>query len=468
MISGEKKPMEFSTITFLFYFLPLVLFLYFTSRSYLRNIILVLSSLFFYAWGEPIYVTIMLFSTIVDFTLGKLIFNSQQKNKKGLSRFFLICSVVINLGLLIFFKYSSLLVGTVNDLINFSLTIPKIALPIGISFYTFQTMSYSIDVYRKKVKPQNNFLSFATYVTLFPQLIAGPIVRYQTIESELSERKENLDHGIKLFILGLSQKVLLANNIGLAFEEYKSGGIPNPSALTSWFIIIAFAFQIYFDFCGYSNMAIGLGEMFGFHFPINFNKPYLAKNISDFWQRWHISLTTWFKEYVYIPLGGNRKGTAAAIRNIIIVWFLTGIWHGASWNFLLWGAYFAILLIVEKYFLKKWLDLSPAFIKYIYTIILVLIGWVLFAFEDFTDMLVFFKNLFAINGLIDDSFFYLARNYFVIMALCTIASTNLSRKIFKVFIRYNWLKTIIYIGIFILSICYIISSGYNPFLYFRF
>ncbi len=443
--------MVFSSVTFMFYFLPIILLLYFLAKGQLKNLVLVIGSLFFYAWGEPIFILLMIFSTIVDYSLGLLVAGAKQRAQWKLAQFYLSCSIFINLSLLIIFKYSGLL-----------------PLPIGISFYTFQTMSYTIDVYRGKVKAQTNFLSFATYVTLFPQLIAGPIVRYETIEHELLERKENLSQGIPLFLIGLAQKVLLANNIGLAFEEYQSGMITSPSILSALFLIIAFSLQVYFDFTGYSNMAIGLGRMFGFHFPLNFNKPFLATSISDFWQRWHISLTTWFKEYVYIPLGGNRTGALRTIRNILIVWGLTGIWHGASSNYFLWGLYFGIILILEKFILRDFLQRLPKYASYIYTSFILLIGWVLFAFESYEGLWSFYTYLFGANGFYDESFLFLLRNYGIVMVLCLIASTNITRKITDRINKSPILQPLIYTTLMLLSIAYIVESSYNPFLYFRF
>ncbi|MFI3200876.1 MAG: MBOAT family O-acyltransferase [Eubacteriales bacterium] len=460
--------MVFSSITFLFYFLPCILTLYFFSKNTWKNLVLVIGSLFFYAWGEPIYVILMIFSTIVDYSLGRFLSYAQLRKNIVLAKVCLFASVTINLSLLIIFKYSDLFLLTFNSVFHTTFSPLSLALPIGISFYTFQTMSYTIDVYRQKVPAQKNFLEFATYVTLFPQLIAGPIVRYETIAKELGNRKENLEAGIPLFIIGLSQKVLLANNIGLAFEEYQSGIILNPSLLSSWFLIFCYAMQIFFDFAGYSNMAIGLGLMFGFHFPINFNKPYLATSISNFWQRWHISLTTWFKEYVYIPLGGNRTGTFLTIRNIFTVWLLTGIWHGASWNFLFWGLYFALILTLEKFFILHLLKKLPIICSYLYTVIFLTIGWVLFAFESFSQIQTYFTYLLGANGFIDQSFYFLLLNYGIIALLCVLASTHLIRTIFLRLCRWELIKTFLYLMLFLASLAYIVDNSYDPFLYFRF
>lgn len=460
--------MIFSSILFLFYFLPIVLFLYKLIPFKYKNLFLVFASLFFYAWGEPKYILLMLFSTIVDFGIGLLIGHAldSEKNKKAM--FFMICSVCVNLSLLIFFKYSNLFITTANALTGQSFSLFDITLPIGISFYTFQTMSYSIDVYRRKVKPQHNFIDFAAYVTLFPQLIAGPIVRYETVEKELTSRTPKLEQGIELFIWGLAQKVLLANNVGLVWEEVIAGNLSMLSIASSWLGILCFAFQIYFDFCGYSNMAIGLGLMLGFHFPKNFDKPYVSQSITEFWRRWHISLSTWFKEYVYIPLGGNRKGSLLQIRNILIVWLLTGIWHGASWNFLLWGLYFGILLIVEKLWLRKLLDALPSILRHLYAMFCILIGWVLFAFEDFDSIVTFLHSMFGKHMLWDDTFIFFLSNNLILLLLCIVFSSNLSTKLYSLLLRFKWAKPAIYIVAFLLSIAYIVDSSYNPFLYFRF
>lgn len=460
--------MIFSSILFLFYFLPIVLFTYKRIPPKYKNLFLVFASLFFYAWGEPKYILLMLFSTIADFGIGLLIGHAQNNSQTKTAAFFMICSVFVNLSLLIFFKYSNLFITTANTLTGQSFSLLNITLPIGISFYTFQTMSYSIDVYRRKVKPQRNFIDFAAYVTLFPQLIAGPIVRYETVEKELTARTPKLEQGIELFILGLAQKVLLANNVGLVWKEMLDGNLSALSVASSWLGILCFAFQIYFDFCGYSNMAIGLGLMLGFHFPRNFDKPYISQSITEFWRRWHISLSTWFKEYVYIPLGGNRKGSLLQIRNILIVWLLTGIWHGASWNFLLWGLYFGILLIVEKLWLHKLLDILPSILRHLYAMFCILIGWVLFAFEDFDNIVIFLHSMFGGGRLIDDTFVFFISNNIILLLVCIIFSGNLSIKLHTLLLHFKWAKPILYIMAFLLSIAYIVDSSYNPFLYFRF
>ena len=345
--------MVFRSLMFLFVFLPSVLLIYYVCPKKFRNLVLFVSSLVFYAWGEPVYIVIMIFSTVFDYFNGLLIEKYRQKGQLKKTKIVLINSIIINLAILFFFKYTDFFINNINLLLSSNIQTLDLALPIGISFYTFQTMSYTIDVYRGEVKAQKNIISFGAFVVLFPQLVAGPIVRYKTIATQLDERKESQEqfaNGVHRFIIGLGKKVLLANNIGLVWEQISSYNIETLSTATAWIGAIAFSFQIYFDFSGYSDMAIGLGKMFGFNFLENFNYPYISKSITEFWRRWHISLGTWFKEYVYFPLGGNRGGKAKQIRNIFIVWGLTGFWHGASWNFVVWGLYFAVLLIFEKCF----------------------------------------------------------------------------------------------------------------------
>ena len=404
--------MVFSSILFLFYYLPIVLTIYFISPRKYRNLVLFLSSLFFYAWGEPRYIWIMLFSTLVDFTCGKRIHFYKTQDQINKAKLWLSVSLFANLGLLGFFKYSDFLIQNINNLFSTSIPLLGFALPIGISFYTFQTMSYTIDVFREETEVQNNIISFGTYVTLFPQLIAGPIVRYKTVAHEIDNRIESFDlfgEGVKRFILGLGKKVLLANSIGLIWENISAGDIYALPTMTAWIGILAFAFQIYFDFSGYSDMAIGLGKMFGFNFLENFNYPYTSRSITEFWRRWHISLGTWFKEYLYIPLGGNRVSKLLNVRNILIVWMLTGIWHGTSWNFALWGLYFGIILIIEKFILMKYLEKLPSFFRRLYTLSLVLISWVIFAFDSFSDGFQYIERLFNAGkgGLYNGNSIYL-------------------------------------------------------------
>lgn len=472
--------MVFSSIPFLFYFLPMVLVLYFISPRSMKNWVLFLSSLFFYAWGEPIYVLIMIFSTIVDYTHGIFIEKFLNNHEKKKARLVLLSSITINLALLCFFKYSDFFILNLNKLIGSDIAPLQLPLPIGISFYTFQTMSYSIDVYRRDVKAQKNIISFGAYVALFPQLIAGPIVRYQTIAHQLDKRKETMDdfsQGAFRFIQGLGKKVLLANNIGLLWDTISAMEIGSLPLATAWIGLFAFAFQIYFDFSGYSDMAIGLGRMLGFSFPENFNYPYISQSITEFWRRWHISLGTWFREYVYIPLGGNRKGTSRTLINISVVWLLTGLWHGAAWNFILWGIYFGVLLIIEKQFLSHLLTKSPALLRHLYACFFILIGWCIFAFDDVNQVWLYVKALFGLteNPYWNTQTLYFLSSYGVLLAVMVIGSTPLPKKIATTLwngktetMAYGFTTAIFMAIIFLLCVAFIINSSYNPFLYFRF
>ena len=373
--------MRFSSLPFLFGFLPITLVIYFAVPLRWRNLALLLASLVFYGWGEPVYISIMVLSILIDYTHGLLVEKYRSRNK--LARWFVAESVLLNLGLLGFFKYWDFFAANLSLIPGISIPALGLPLPIGISFFTFQTMSYTIDVYRGEAKAQKNIINFGAYVTLFPQLIAGPIVRYQTVADELEHRECTADlfaDGVKRFACGVGKKVLLANNIGLLWEAASAQAAP--TVLTAWLGVIAYGFQIYFDFSGYSDMAIGLGRMLGFRFLENFNYPFLADSITDFWRRWHISMGTWFRDYVYIPLGGNKGGLAKQLRNIAIVWLLTGFWHGASWNFVLWGVYFGVLLVAEKLFLLRWLKKLPNPLRHIYALVLVTMSWTFFAFTD--------------------------------------------------------------------------------------
>jgi len=457
--------MVFSSIPFLFFFLPIFLIIYYLVPFKLKNIVLLIFSLIFYAWGEPVYIVLMVFSSIVDYTNGRLI--EKYPNKK---KIFMIFSVIINLSLLGFFKYSGFLIDNINALLNLSIKPLNLSLPIGISFFTFQTMSYSIDVYRGKVKAEKNFLNFMTYVSMFPQLIAGPIVRYEDVANELSKREINWNSfkdGLFRFLHGLFKKVLIANSVGFLFTTITNMDYSNISVLTAWLAIIAFSLQIYFDFSGYSDMAIGMGKMLGFNYLENFNYPFIAKSITDFWRRWHMSLSIWFKDYVYIPLGGNRKHQ---LRNILVVWALTGFWHGASWNFILWGLYFGILLIIEKYVLKKYIDKLPNLFKHLITLFLVVVSFYIFAFDNTNLLLSFGKILFGISGnsFIDSNFIFYITNYLIILIVACILSTPIY-KIIKERIEKRWIiMSIVYIVLFIVTVATLVGDTYNPFLYFRF
>ncbi|WP_125154323.1 MBOAT family O-acyltransferase [Clostridium rectalis] len=467
--------MVFSSLLFIFIFLPLTVFIYYISPKTLRNFILVIASLIFYAWGEPLYIFIMIFSTIFDYFNGVLIV--KYRNRKIVSFIIFLNSIIINLGILGFFKYYNFLVDNINSILNLNITASHLPLPVGISFYTFQTMSYVIDVYLNKVSVQKNIISFATYVTMFPQLVAGPIVKYADISKQLDNRKESLfkfGSGVELFITGLGKKVLLANNIGLLWNSIKSTPTKELSVISAWLGIIGFTFQIYFDFSGYSDMAIGLGKMFGFDLMKNFNYPYISKSVTEFWRRWHISLGAWFKEYVYIPLGGNKKGHRKQYINLFIVWFLTGFWHGASWNFILWGLYFGVFIILEKIFLLNWVK-QKTIISHIYTFLTVVIGWVLFEFENMGECISFFKSMFGFNNLsfIDSNALYYLKTNFLLFILLIICSTPIMANILNFLKKKFKLKAAIvipiaYILIIFLSTSYLVNESYNPFLYFKF
>ncbi|HHX57054.1 MAG TPA: MBOAT family protein [Clostridiales bacterium] len=469
--------MVFSSLAFLYVFLPLVLSLYFISGKRLKNIILLVSGLLFYAWGEPIYVVIMILSTVIDYTAGRIMHKYDDKPK--IRTLVLLVSVCMNLGLLSVFKYSSFLIGNVNDIFGTTFNDPNLPLPIGISFYTFQSMSYTIDLYMRNIKVQKNIVNFTTYVTLFPQIVAGPIVRYADVEKEIDSRTVSMDkvgYGAGIFLKGLAKKVLLANSIGMLWTEVKAMDYGEISVFTAWLGILAFAFQIYFDFSGYSDMAVGLGKVLGFNFPENFDYPYMSKSVSEFWRRWHITLGTWFRLYVYYPLGGNRKGLPRTIINLLIVWGLTGLWHGASWNFVLWGLYFGILIIAEKLFLGNVLKKVPPAISTLYTFLAVLFGWVLFETNTLTDAVRYTKAMFGGTGVgIDSISLYQLSSYFIVMIICIFASTDL----FKTFIlgvkenkitlkAFNISLPVIQVVIMILCTAYLVDSTYNPFLYFRF
>lgn len=449
--------MVFSSILFLFFFLPVSLILYYLIPKKYKNIFLLISSLLFYSFGEPIYILLMIFSSVVDYNNGLLI--SKYKSKKT---YFLILSIVINLFLLGFFKYSDFLIEIINMILNTNIDYLNLPLPIGISFFTFQTMSYSIDVYRGHVEAEKNFLSFMLYVCMFPQLIAGPIVRYQTISDELKTREisfKNYQIGLERFLIGLFKKVIIANNIGMLFNEYAN---ITPSMMSSWLIAISFGLQIYFDFSGYSDMAIGIGKMLGFNFLENFNYPYIAKSITEFWRRWHISLSSFFKDYLYIPLGGSRGSKLKSIRNILIVWSITGLWHGASLNFVLWGMYFGVLLVIEKYILAKILEKLPNILKHIYTLFLITISWVIFSFTNISEMIIVIKEMFNINNVFNNDAIYLLANYKIILMIAIVFSIPIKIKLNK------YIKIVVYIILLIITTSFLVSDSYNPFLYFRF
>lgn len=467
--------MVFSGIPFIFFFLSISLLLYYIVPMKAKNYILLAVSLVFYAWGEPVYIILMIFSTLVSY-LGGIMLQKYPNCKK----LYMICSVAVNLLLLGFFKYANLLISTFCTLTGAEIAALDLTLPIGISFYTFQTMSYNIDVYRGEVPPEKNFFTLMTYVSMFPQLIAGPIVRYETVRGELKCRQITFDgfaDGMIIFLNGLFKKVLLANIIGELFNEITSVSPAEHSLLTLWLGIIAFYFHIYFDFGGYSDMAIGMGKMLGFTFPKNFNYPMAAKSISDFWRRWHMSLTTWFRDYVYIPLGGSRCGTAKNIRNILIVWALTGIWHGASWNFAVWGLYFGVLLILEKFMFGKFLSRLPAVFGHIYTTFFVTIGWAIFALEDFGIMSEYIRRMFINNNIADGEFLFYAVPYIPILLVAVCFAVPIYPKLRAAFSKFenkpakaavSILAVAAYCSLFVISTAFLVGDAYNPFLYFRF
>ena len=466
--------MVFSSTIFVFLFLPLVLLCYFLASKKLKNYILLFFSLVFYIFGGPKFLLVLLFVVLIDY-IGAILINKTNKKK-----LFLILTLILNISTLVYFKYTGFFLENVNNIFGLNITIPDIVLPIGISFYTFQAMSYVIDVYRNKVSLQKNYLTLLLYVSLFPQLVAGPIVRYETIEQELKVRKttfEDVEYGIRRFILGLAKKVIIANQMGaLADTIFSSSDISTPVA---WLGAIAYMFQIYFDFSAYSDMAIGLGRIFGFKFLENFNFPYISKSITEFWRRWHISLSTWFRDYVYIPLGGNRKGIKRQIINLFIVWLLTGFWHGAEWNFVIWGLYYFIFLMLEKFVFNKVLAKTPNVIRHIYTLFIVLIGWVIFRCESLDSIKTMFTSMFTLKITefsLNELLIYL-ETYAIYFILAIIFSMPVYYKIVD---KINSLKegrlklalNILHYGslivIFIITIMFLAYSSYNPFIYFRF
>ena len=471
--------MLFSSTTFLFAFLPLVLITYYIVPRVCRNLVLFVFSLVFYAWGEPVYIVLMLASTVVAYITG--IFADKRRKCKfsWIPLVAMLLAVIWNIGLLLFFKYTNFFIETTNSLFHTSIKLLEISLPIGISFYSFQTLSYVIDVYRGHVESQKNFLNLATYVALFPQLIAGPIVRYIDIAEQLSKRKENLaqfSEGVRRFAIGLGKKVILANGIGSLFDTISASPQSDMSVLSSWISVLAFSFQIFFDFSGYSDMAIGLGKMFGFDFLENFNYPYISDSITEFWRRWHISLSSWFRDYVYIPLGGNRKGLPRQCLNIMIVWFLTGFWHGANWNFIIWGVYFGIILLLEKLFLLKFLKKIPSVFRHIYALFLIVIGWGIFAFDDFSKLAQSFRNMFGLGNipLINNQAMFWLTQYAVLFVILIIASTPLIKNIgLRIRTAHPQLYGCVLVpvstlALLVLSTAYLAGSSFNPFLYFRF
>lgn len=467
--------MLFSSITFLFLFLPVVLAVYYLVPWKVKNIALLIASLFFYAWGEPVYVVLMVLSILLNYFCARDI--KENENEPVKAKFNVVFAVAVNLFILGFFKYYGFLLDTINAVFSTEIAYRELPLPVGISFYTFQAISYIVDIYRGKAQPQKNILYFALYISMFPQLIAGPIVRYEDIEAQLKHRRlslQRLGQGAMYFIIGLAKKTVIANSVGAVFEQISEMPAGSLSVLTAWLGAFSYAFQIYFDFSGYSDMAIGLGKMFGFEFRPNFNYPYISRNITEFWRRWHISLSTWFKEYVYIPLGGNRVSTAKHIRNIMAVWLLTGLWHGAAWNFVFWGLYYGILLLIEKYFLSHILAKLPGALEHLYSIVLVMIGWVFFFSPTLGDAFGYLGLMAGSGcGLADRQGLYLLVSNGPVWVLLILCSTPVLHRVYEKLIyggkqervRVN---ALVYLGLFLLCIAYLVTESYNPFLYFRF
>ena len=464
--------MRFSSLPFLFGFLPLTLALYFAAPPRWRNLVLLLTSLVFYGWGEPVYLGIMVLSILIDYTHGLPVERYRSRDK--LARWFVAESVILNLGLLGFFKYWDFFAENLSRLPGITLPALGLPLPIGISFFTFQTMSYTIDVYRRDAPAQRDIVAFGAYVTMFPQLVAGPIVRYREVAAELKERVNttaDFAAGAGRFTVGLAKKVLLANSIGALWDaELAAQSAGMLTAFGGWLGIAAYGFQIYFDFSGYSDMAIGMGRMLGFHFPENFARPYTAASVTEFWRRWHISLTTWFREYLYIPLGGSRRGTARTVRNIFIVWLCTGFWHGASWNFILWGLHFFLWLMLEKYLLKDFLQRLPRWLRHAYTLLVVFAGWGIFAMEDLSVCGGYFRVCFGGGALWSAVDGYYLRTYAVLLVLLTVGSANTVKAVWERLPERarEALAPVLMLAGLVLCTAYLVDGSYNPFLYFRF
>ena len=470
--------MLFSSVTFLYAFLPLVLVLYFAAPKKMKNAVLLVASLFFYYFGERTYIAIMLISSITDWIWSLLIEHFRAKGNEKITKWFLVGSLVVNLGLLGFFKYADFFIVNINALFGTAIPLTNVHLPIGISFYTFQTLSYTIDVYRGRARVQRNFVSFATFVCLFPQLIAGPIVRYTDVALELDERRHTLEGislGMRRFAMGLGKKVILANAMGELCKDLVAGG--EGSVLMYWLYAVAFSLQIYLDFSAYSDMAIGLGKIFGFNFPENFDYPFISRSITEFWRRWHMSLGTWFRDYIYFPLGGSRTTMIKWLRNILIVWFVTGFWHGAEWNFILWGLYFGVLLVIEKFFLANVLKRCGKVVQHIYVLFTTLISFVIFSVESMDKLPVFVGGLFGAgtSGLCDSTTLYFLDSYAVLLILCIIGSTPLPKMLWKKFsetkagsIVLTFAEPVSIILLIIFSTALLVDGSFNPFLYFRF
>ncbi len=469
--------MVFSSITFLFLFLPVVLAVYYIAPEKLKNIILLVASIFFYAWGEPVYVVLMLLSILLNYFCGLDIGRKAEDPVRAKRS--VIFAVAVNILILGFFKYYGFLLDMLNSVLPGEIPYRELSLPIGISFYTFQSLSYIIDVYRKKVKPQNSLLLYAVYISMFPQLIAGPIVRYIDIEEQLANRKTSvvrLGRGAVLFIRGLAKKAVIANMTGEIFQQISDMQASQMTFLMAWLGCVSYAFQIYFDFSGYSDMALGLGRMFGFEFQKNFDYPYTSKSITEFWRRWHISLSTWFREYVYIPLGGNRCSGGRNMVNLMIVWTLTGMWHGAAWNFIVWGVYYGVLLVMEKYVWGASLDQFPSPVRRIYSLVLILIGWVFFFSPSIGYALRYLAAMFGGGaGIADRGAWFIIFSHWLLYLLAVLGSTRVGYRLIRG-VTEIWdgsrartaAALVLYFGMFLVSVAFLVTGDYNPFLYFRF
>ncbi len=470
----EGWKMVFSSLLFLFIYLPAVLAIYYITPLKWRNLMLLIANLIFYGWGEPVYIVIMFVSIFIDYTHGLLVEKYRDSDRKA--RTFVASSMVFNLLLLFFFKYYDFLADSLRGVPLFA-GLPRLGvpLPIGISFYTFQTMSYTVDVYRGQARAQKSIVNFGTFVTLFPQLIAGPILQYRDLDEQLTHRDHTAAQfasGVRVFIVGLSKKVLLANNIGMLWDVYRAMPASALTTAGAWLGVIAFTFQIYFDFSGYSDMAVGLGRMFGFEFMRNFEYPYISRSITEFWRRWHISLGSWFRNYLYIPLGGNRRGKGRTYLNLLIVWAATGIWHGASWNYLIWGLYFCALLIIEKAFLLQWLEKAPRVVSYVYALFFIVVGWAIFGIEEGAALMNYLRAMFfsAAGGLCSAADGYHLMNYAILLPVMAVASTPLGARLCG---RVNGKALRVAIPLLmalalVLCTAYLVDATYNPFLYFRF
>ena len=466
--------MVFSSLYFLFLYLPVVLLVYYVTPLKWRNAVLLFFNLIFYGWGEPVYILLMVFTIVLDYFAGLIVSRRKKQGDDREAKLAVAVALVLNLAILFFFKYWDLVATTLQHA-GVNMPVLNLTLPIGISFYTFQTMTYPVDIYRGDADVPKNLVSFGTFVTLFPQLIAGPIIKYKDLADQMNERThspEKFASGVQIFVIGLGKKVLLANNLGMLWDAYKALPAAELTVAGSWLGLLAFSLQLYFDFSGYSDMAMGMGRMLGFEFIENFNYPYISKSVTEFWRRWHMSLGTWFREYLYIPLGGNRVSKPRLIFNLLVVWAATGIWHGASWNFLIWGLYFAVILIAEKFFLAPLLQKLPAAVQHLYTLFLVLVSWAIFAVEDFGHMREYLAAMFGLaqGGLADGTFWYYLRSYGPTLLIAVLASVPLWAKLWKRLPRraVQIVLPILVLAGLTFSTAYLVDSTYNPFLYFRF